>query len=329
MIVVTGGAGFIGSALVWGLNKRGYSDILIVDSIDHNEKEHNVAGLRYEELISGQEFRKKLAQGDYDSKGMEAILHMGAISATTEKNWEKLQDTNVDFSQELIRWCADKGARCIYASSAGVYGGGEQGYSDSHELFDELKTITLYGKSKLMVDIWARDGGYLDPPAGGVVGLRFFNAFGPNEWHKGEMRSVVAKKYLDVAAGKPIQLFKSDNPQYPDGGQRRDFVYAKDVVEVVLFFLDNKGIAGVFNVGTGEARTWNEVAEAMFAAVGQEAKIEYIPMPKHLRGHYQEFTKADIRKLREAGFKKKFMTVAEAIDNYVKNHLAPHHHLTA
>lgn len=324
MIIVTGGAGFIGSALVWGLNKRGRSDILIVDEIDHDEKEHNVAVLQYKELISGQEFREKLAQGDYDSKGVEAILHMGAISATTENSWEKLRDTNVDFSQEVIRWCADKDVRCVYASSAGVYGGGELGYSDSEELFDELKTITLYGKSKLTVDIWARDGGYLDS----VVGLRFFNAFGPNEWHKGEMRSVMAKKYSDVAAGKPMQLFKSENPLYPNGGQKRDFVYVKDVVDVVLFFLDTKA-AGVFNVGTGEARTWNEVAHAMFKATGQETKIEYVPMPEHLRGHYQEFTQADIRKLREAGYKKQFMTVAEAIDDYVKNYLGSHQHLGA
>ncbi len=200
MIVVTGGAGFIGSTFVWALNKKGITDILIVDSVDHDEKEHNVAELRYEELISGDEFREKLKNGDYDKADVEAVIHMGAISATTEKSWEKLQYNNVEFTQEIIRWTSDHGVRCLYASSGQVYGDGELGYSDDHDLFDQFKTITLYGKSKLDVDIWARDGGYLDK----VVGLRFFNVFGPNEWHKGDMRSVINKQWDLVAKDESI-----------------------------------------------------------------------------------------------------------------------------
>lgn len=323
MIIVTGGAGFIGSAFVWALNKRGINDILMVDTVDHDEKEHNVAPLQYEELMSGDEFRSKLAAGDYNPADVQAVIHMGAISATTEKSWEKLKRENVEFTQEIIRFCADGGVRCLYASSGQVYGDGELGYSDSNDMFDQFKTITLYGKSKLEVDIWARDGGYLDK----VVGLRFFNVFGPNEWHKQHMRSVINKQWEAVANGEPMKLFKSDVPKFPDGGQMRDFVYVKDAVDASLWFLDNLAVNGVFNIGTGIARTWNDVAKAMFSAAGKKPKIEYVEIPDELKGRYQSYTLADTKKLKAAGYTQPFMNLEDSITDYVQNYLMPHEHL--
>ncbi|MEX0650131.1 MAG: ADP-glyceromanno-heptose 6-epimerase [Candidatus Andersenbacteria bacterium] len=322
MIIVTGGAGFIGSALVRALNERGETNVLIVDDVDHEEKEHNIGHLSYEQLVGIKDFRERLLAGEYDNAGVTAVLHMGACSDTTETDWEYLLDNNVQYSKDIIRWCFDRGVRCIYASSAAAYGDGEQGYSDSHDLFEELKPLNLYGKSKLEVDIWARDGKYLDK----VVGLRYFNVFGPNEWHKEGMRSVICKKFPELAAGQPMTLFRSDDPDYQDGGQMRDFIYVKDVVSATLFFMDNE-VAGVFNVGTGKARTWNHVAKAMFAALDKEPSIQYIDMPDNLKGQYQNFTQADIHKLQEAGFTQPFMTLEEAIADYILNYLVPHKHL--
>lgn len=329
MIVVTGGAGFIGSGLVWGLNERGKEDILVVDSVDHKEKEHNLAALKYEALISGRDLRAKLAEDYFDDGEIEAILHMGAISSTTERDWKKLSDVNIAFSQEIIRWCADRGVRCVYASSGATYGDGRGGYSDDHELFDDLKPLNLYGKSKLVVDIWARDGGYLDD----VVGLRYFNVFGPNEYHKGHMRSVVAKKFEQMKQDGVIELFKSNSPRYADGEQKRDFLYIKDAVAATLHFLDEPDEAGVFNVGVGEARTWNDVAAAMLAALGErktaslKGKVRYVDIPSELAKQYQNYTQADVTKLRAAGFSRKMVSLEEAVKDYAQNYLLNHLHL--
>lgn len=327
MIVITGGAGFIGSALLWGLNQRGVSDILIVDEIDHDQKEKNIGALQYEEFVGIRDFRERLLAGDFDRAGVEAILHMGAISSTTETDWEKLQDLNVEYSKDIIRWCFDRGVRCIYASSGATYGGGEAGYSDDHALFDDLRPLNLYGKSKLLVDMWARDGGYFDATAGGVVGLRYFNVFGPNEYHKGHMRSVIAKKFEEVSQQGTIELFKSYREEYKDGEQKRDFIYIKDAVAVTLHFLDNKDLTGVYNVGTGKAETWNAVARAMFKALGREADIRYVDMPDDLRDQYQYFTQADITKLRKSGFQLPFTLLEKAVRDYVVNYLREGLHL--
>lgn len=323
MIIVTGGAGFIGSALVWALNERGERTVIIVDELDHDEKERNIAPLTYEELLSIPAFREKLQAGDFNDKNVRAIFHLGACSDTTEQNWEYLEDNNIAYTQDIIRWAADHGVRCIYASSGAVYGDGSHGYSDEHDLFDQLTPRNLYGKSKLAVDVWARDGGYLE----NVVGLRYFNVFGPNEAHKGHMRSVVAKHYEELTEKGTVSLFKSYQKEFGDGEQRRDFVYVKDAVAATLFFLDTPGVNGVFNVGTGEARSWNEVARAMFAAAGQPEKIQYIDMPEEIRAHYQYFTQADISKLRAVGFKKPFTPLTEAVADYIKNYLEPDKHL--
>lgn len=324
MIIVTGGAGLIGSATVWALNQRGRNDIVIVDDIDHDEKEHNIGHLRYDQMVGIADFRNQLMTGEWDNQEVEAIIHLGACSATTETNWDYLLDNNVEYTKDIIRWCADHKAKCIYASSAATYGDGEQGYDDDHALFNNLVPFNLYGKSKLLVDIWARDGGYLDH----AVGLRYFNVFGPNEWHKEGMKSVIATKYPDVAAGKPITLFKSYKEGYGDGEQKRDFIYVKDAVRATLFFLDNLQHSGVFNVGMGITKTWLDVARAMFAAAGKDEIIEFIAMPETLEGQYQYFTQANIKKLLTAGFDaSENYTLESAINEYVQDYLAPHKHL--
>lgn len=323
MIIITGGAGFIGSALVWGLNERGERDIVIVDALDHDEKEHNVAPLGYERLLGGNEFRSQLVAGEWDGADVRGVLHMGAISSTTEGDWQKLGDTNIAFTQEIVRWCADRGVRCVYASSGAVYGDGQLGYSDDQGLFDNLKPLNLYGKSKLVVDVWARDGGYLNS----VAGVRYFNVFGPNEWHKGHMRSVVAKKFEEVRRGEALKLFKSNNARYSDGEQQRDFLYIKDAVAATLWLLDHTAAVGVYNVGTGRARTWNDVAKALFGVLGRPDEIAYVDLPDELYDQYQNFTQADISRLRAAGFRQEFMPVEAAVPEYVQQHLLPHRHL--
>lgn len=326
-IIITGGAGFIGSALLWALNKRGETDILLVDEIDHDEKEKNLAALQYEELVGIKDFREKLNAGDYDNSDITGIIHMGAISSTTETNWDLLEDNNVEYTKDIIRWCQSHNVRCVYASSGATYGDGSHGYDDDPNLFNELEPLNLYGKSKLLVDIWARDGGFFDSASGGLTGVRYFNVFGPNEYHKENQASVPCKKFSEMKEKGYIELFKSNSPDYKDGEQKRDFVYIKDVVDVTLWFLDHPEVSGVFNVGTGKARSWNDMAKAMFVTLGKKPKIKYVPLPKNLANQYQNFTQADISRLRAAGYKKPMTDLEDAIEDYLKNYLKEEKHL--
>ena len=244
MIVVTGGAGFIGSAIVAELNHRGEQNILVVDVLDHERKERNLTPLKYRELVGIEDFRLELNSGKLKERSIRGIIHMGACSSTMETNWDYLQDNNVNYTKEIIRWCVENEARCVYASSAATYGDGTQGFSDDHALFDNLVPLNLYGKSKLIVDLWARDEGLLNR----VAGVRYFNVFGPNEWHKGVMRSVIAKKFPDVKDDRKITLFKSYHPSYSDGAPERDFVYVKDAVNMTLWLFDHPEANGVINI---------------------------------------------------------------------------------
>jgi len=322
MIVVTGGAGFIGSAVVAALNAQGKTDIVIVDEVEHERKERNIGHLRYERLVGIKDFRTRLLQGDFDGN-VEAIIHLGACSDTTEQNWEYLADNNVEYTKDILRWCSDHGVRCLYASSAAVYGDGMLGFSDNQDLLDSFTPLNLYGKSKLLVDIWARDGGYLTS----VTGLRYFNIYGPNEWHKEHMRSVVCKKFDEMTQEGKISLFKSEHPDYGDGEQERDFLYVKDAVAMTMFLLERPDAVGVFNIGAGKPHTWNQMATAMFAALGKELNIKYIAMPDHLRQQYQYHTKADLQKIIATGYSAKAMPLGEAITDYIQNYLVPDKHL--
>jgi ADP-L-glycero-D-manno-heptose 6-epimerase len=323
VIIVTGGAGFIGSAVIAALNERGEKNILLVDAIDHDEKEHNIGHLLYERLVDIGQFREQLVAGAYDSAGVKAIIHLGACSDTAEQDWDYLADNNVAYSQDVIRWCFDRGVRCIYASSGAVYGNGSEGYSDNHDLFERFEPLNLYGKSKLLVDTWARDGGYLEK----VAGLRYFNVFGPNEYHKNDMRSVIAKKFEELHQKGIVTLFKSYHSDYQDGQQKRDFIYITDAVAITLFFLDKPRIAGVYNAGTGVAATWNEVAKAMCGALNVPTRIKYVAMPKALRDQYQYFTQADMTKLKKAGWRTRFVELEAGVRDYVTHYLVPHRHL--
>jgi ADP-L-glycero-D-manno-heptose 6-epimerase len=322
MIIVTGGAGFIGSALIAGLNARGVEDILVVDILGTDEKWKNLRGLRYVDYIEAQAFREMFSAGRND-QSIEAVFHMGACSDTTETDSSYLVKNNYEYSKIAAQWAIRQGARFIYASSGATYGDGSRGFSDEKEHLEELRPLNMYGYSKHMFDLWARRRGLLDS----IVGLKYFNVFGPNEYHKGNMRSFVIKAFEQIDRKGKVGLFRSYRVDYFDGEQKRDFVYIKDAVDMTLFFLDNPKVNGIFNIGTGSARTWKELAKAVFASMGEEASIDYIPMPEELREKYQYFTEADIGKLRRAGYDKQTMSLEEAIDDYVQNYLIKNEYL--
>ncbi len=323
MIIVTGGAGFIGSAIVAGLNSRGIDDIVIVDILGSDEKWKNLRRLRFADYVEADDFLEMLTAGKIDWP-VEVIFHMGACSDTTERNASYMIQNNYDFSKLLANWATGRGLRFIYASSAATYGDGSEGFSDDEAGLDKLQPLNIYGYSKQMFDLWAIRAGLLKR----IVGLKYFNVFGPNEYHKGEMRSFVVKAFEQINAAGKVGLFKSHRSDYADGEQKRDFLYIKDAVDMTLFFLDNRKIAGIFNIGTGQARTWNDLANATFAAMNKEPNIEYIPMPEKLRDKYQYFTQADITKLGTAGYDKEQTSLEDAIKDYVQNYLQKDEYLS-
>ena len=319
MIVVTGGAGFIGSALIWALNRRGEEDILVVDQLHQTEKWKNLVGLRFADYLDKTVFIERLNRGDFGD-GLRAILHMGACSATTEKDADYLMENNTRYTARIAAW-REGHPRCrlIYASSAATYGDGAQGYADDEAHLDELRPLNMYGYSKHLFDLMARRNGWLK----NIVGLKYFNVFGPNEYHKGDMRSVINKAFPQVRDEGVMRLFKSHRPDYGDGEQLRDFIYVKDAVAMTLYFLERPEIGGLFNIGTGRAQSWNDVAAALFKAAGRPLNIDYIPMPAELRGKYQYYTCADLTKLQAAGWSTPCRPLAEAVDDYVRHYLAP------
>lgn len=322
MIVVTGGAGFIGSNLVAGLAARGLTDIAVIDRFRNGDKWRNLAKREVAALVPPEE---TLAFLDRHAAEIDTVFHMGAISATTETDVDKIVANNVVLTLDLWRWCAWRGARLIYASSAATYGDGAQGFDDdgSSSALAGLRPLNPYGWSKHLIDrriarLTASDD--IAPPQ--WAGLKFFNVYGPNETHKGDMMSVVAKLYPKLKAGEPARLFKSHRDGYPDGGQLRDFIYVGDVVDVMLWLYDNPQVSGLYNVGTGQARSFADLARAVFAAMGRDPDIQYFDMPEHLRDKYQYFTQAKMDRLRAAGYDKPFTTLEEGVRRYVQDFLS-------
>lgn len=321
MIAVTGAAGFIGSNLVWGLNRRGRDDILAVDLLPAGDVSPNLAPLRLAGYLAKDAFRDWL-RVPANARSLEAVYHLGACSSTTETNWEFLAENNLGYSRDLCRLCLDAGVRFVCASSAATYGDGAQGYDDDHARLRDLRPLNLYGRSKHEFDLWALDEGVLDA----IASLKYFNVYGPNEWHKGDMRSMVCKGYEQVRDTGRVRLFASDRPEYPDGGQQRDFIWVDDAVAMTLWCGEHPAAGGVFNVGTGEAATWNRLIGAIFAALGLEPVIDYVPMPAELKGRYQYHTEARMAKLRAAGCDVPLTRLEEAVAEYVLGHLVDHRH---
>lgn len=315
-IVVTGAAGFIGRNLVAALNARGRRDLLLVDQLGTDEKWRNLVGLHFDQLLSPADFRARLHSGALPA--VETVFHLGACSATTERDADYLYDNNTRYTRELCVWCLAHRIRFIYASSAATYGDGALGYSDRDETTVRLRPLNMYGLSKHLFDLWALEQGLFDR----IVGLKYFNVYGPFEDHKGDMRSVVHKSYQQIAAGQDISLFRSCRPDYADGEQRRDFIYVRDAVAVTLHFAEHRETSGLFNCGTGQSRTWLDLARAVYAAAGREPRISFIDMPELLRAKYQYFTEADLTKLRAAGYRQPFHSLEDGIRDYVRSHLA-------
>jgi len=315
-ILVTGGAGLIGSALVWALNRRGCASIVICDRLGTDEKWRNLTPLRFADYLDADDLRPRLQNGALGK--FDCLLHLGACSATTERDVSYLMRNNYEFTKDLAAWALAHDTRFVYASSAATYGDGTHGMSDAGEL-EPLRPLNAYGYSKHLFDLHAHRAGFLDR----IVGLKYFNVFGPNEDHKGEMRSVVHKAHGQVCASGVIQLFKSYRSDFPDGGQKRDFLYVKEAAEMTLHLAASPGAGGLFNIGSGEANTWLDLAHAIFEALGREPRIEFIEMPEALRGKYQYFTRADIQKLRATGYDRHVRSLREAVADYVKSYLAP------
>ena len=318
MHIITGGSGFIGSALVWRLNQKGITDILVVDHLAEKEKWKNLVPLRFSNYLDKEDFISRLEAGDFGNT-VEAILHLGACSSTIEANADYLMENNYRYTMRIAAWRErHAGCRLIYASSAATYGDGNQGYGDDEEKLDSLRPLNMYGYSKHLFDLYARRKGWLK----NIVGLKYFNVFGPNEQHKGDMRSVINKAYQGVRDKGKMGLFKSYRSDYADGEQKRDFLYIKDALEMTLFFLDNTNVNGIYNIGSGVAHSWNDIARALFTAAGKKLNIEYIPMPEAIRDKYQYYTRADLTKLRKAGCTYECMSLESAVEDYVKNYLA-------
>jgi ADP-L-glycero-D-manno-heptose 6-epimerase len=317
-VLVTGGAGFIGSALVWELNSRGCTDVLIADSAPEAERARYLRRLMFADYLAPEQALSGFTTGKLGS--FDCILHLGACSSTTETNREYLYRNNFEFSRDLAAAALAAGIRFLYASSAATYGDGSAGMDDAHpENLANLKPLNLYGESKHLMDLHAWREGWLER----VVALKYFNVFGPNEEHKGDMRSVVNKSFAQATQAGLIRLFKSYRPEYADGEQLRDFLYVKDAVRMTLHLAENREAAGIFNIGSGEAHTWNELARAIFSALGRQPLIEYIEMPESIRDKYQYFTEAKIEKLRSAGYSQPITPLGEAVRDYVQNYLIP------
>ena len=321
-ILVTGGAGFIGSALIEELNQRGIEDILVVDFLGEDERYKNLVPLRFDDYMEADRLLETIDEHALLLSDITQIFHLGACSSTTAKDARYLIHNNYEFSKHLAQWALSHGIRFTYASSAATYGDGSQGMDDQNADIQALHPLNMYGYSKHLFDLYAQKRGFLDK----VIGLKYFNVFGPNEYHKEDMRSLVHKACGQIQETGSVSLFKSHHPDYKDGEQKRDFLYIKDAVKMTLHLSETKH-RGLFNIGSGEANTWNDLVHAIFKALDKPAKINYIDMPEQLREKYQYYTCADISKLRQAGFKDTVTPLEDAVSDYVQNYIIPGKHL--
>lgn len=320
MIVITGGAGMIGSMIAWHLNTvLGRDDLVIADRFSQPDQWQNLCHRRYANYLDKDELLPWL---ENSGEKIEAVIHMGAISATTERDFNKLVQDNIRYSQQLWTWCARNEVPFLYASSAATYGDGSQGYDDNEENIDSLRPLNGYGYSKQFFDQWAlRQVREKSPRPPQWCGFKFFNVYGPNEYHKERMASVALHSFNQFRELGTVKLFKSNIPEYADGMQLRDFVYVKDAAAIVAYFLSNSGRSGIYNVGTGQARAFKDLAMAVMTSMGKKPSITYIDMPQDLHGKYQYFTEANIAKLRAAGYTQPFHSLEDGVADYVQNYL--------
>ena len=320
MIILTGGGGMIGSMIAWHLNTQmNFADFVIVDDLINKQQENNFNKRKFIEYIEKDGLKKYLS----DKKNVSAVIHMGAISATTESNFNRLLQSNIRFSQALWHWCAENKVPFIYASSAATYGDGSVGYDDNESELDKLSPLNAYGYSKHFFDRWVQlELSKNQPTPPQWCGLKFFNVYGPNEYHKGRMASVAFHAFNQFKETNQIKLFKSEHPSYADGMQVRDFIYVKDAVKIIIFFLNNNNFSGLYNAGTGNAETFKALAEAVLINTkGQPDDIKYIEMPNDLKGKYQYYTQATMNKINSIGFNDNFMNLKEGVTDYLENYL--------
>lgn len=321
MIVVTGAAGFIASCLIGSLIEKGYKHIIAVDDFSKKEKAGNFIDKSIQEFSERAEFFEWL---DQHAKEIEFIFHIGARTDTTEFNMAVFDELNTGYSMSVWNACSKYGIPLVYASSAATYGLGELGYADNHEIVNDLKPLNPYGVSKNDFDKWAL-AQESAPPF--WAGMKFFNVYGPNEYHKGRMASVIFHAYHQINETGRVKLFRSHRPDFEDGGQLRDFIYVKDVVSVLIFMLENKPESGLYNLGTGKARTFLDLAKATFTACDKKTIIDFVDTPADIRDKYQYFTEADMAKLKNAGYNKEFYSLEEGVYDYVRNYLIPEKYL--
>lgn len=324
MIIITGSAGFIGSVVVNCLNQNGKNDLILVDDFSKKNKERNYINSNYSQLINRDIFIDWLKENHNE---VDFIVHLGARTDTTEFDWSVFESLNVNYTKSLFSLCSDYSIPLIYASSAATYGNGEFGYIDNHDIVYKLQPLNPYGKSKNEVDKWVLQQ-EKQPPF--WAGLKFFNVYGPNEYHKGRMASVIFHSFNQIKETGKVKLFRSHRPDYKDGEQLRDFIYVKDIASVIIFMIEkfqqNKPIkSGLYNLGTGKARSFYDLAANTFRAMNKEVNIEFVDIPSDIRDKYQYYTEADITKLRSAGYDKDFTSLEDGVYDYVKNFLIENH----